>query len=36
MGIDSCVLLCERVFVHVCCSVHVGMKMLEQTWVLVG
>ena len=36
MGVDSCVLLCERVFVHVCCSMLVGMKMLDQTWVLVG
>ena len=36
MGVDSCFLLCEHVFVHVCYSVHVGMKILEQTWVLVG
>ena len=35
MGVDLCFWLCEPVFIHVCCSVHVVMKMLEQTWVLV-
>ena len=39
MGVNSCVLECERVFVHVFCCMHVGMKILEQYgywWVSVG
>ena len=39
MGINSCVLACEHVFVHVCYCMHVVMKCWRKHgywWVSVG
>ena len=38
MGVDSCVLACEHVLVHVCCCMHVSMKWSKHgyCWVSVG
>ena len=39
MGVDSCVLAYEHVFVHVCCCMHVSMKCWSKHghwWVSVG
>ena len=39
MGVDSCVLACEHVLVHVCCCMHADMKCWSKHgywWVNVG